>query len=154
MSKKENQFVYRPKIEKIEDLQEGDRFLIGEERWEIKGDHAQMTTDGYDLWGPYYTKFLIRAKVPVERDIPCPEGYELRVGDGEWVTPLGYMHWWGGELTEGCWVGYVSNPGTIYAVPLAKPYCAIDVGPDFQPGEKVRVLAEDEYNTPIQGRQA
>lgn len=160
MSNKENQFVYRPKIEKIEDLQSGDRFLVGEEKWDvfIQGPCHFANYFAIDKTGigtvedRKLARSLIRAKVPVERDIPCPEGYEIKkavmidtllgnelrwCGTGQWVT-----------LKARCTICT-----DIYAVPIAEPEpkvytvdCQWHEGPrwinvkgDFQPGDKVTV---------------
>jgi hypothetical protein len=114
-------------VKSIEDLQNGDRFLVGDERWRYDvgchtGIHLQTGIWTYDR---DVTVALIRANVPIERDIPYPEGgaekWELREGDYEWIKPQGTLCWmnssgWGKVkwLTS-------SESGCVYAIPKAKP---------------------------------
>ena len=98
---------YRPVIKSIDDLQEGDEFLVGESRWGWR-----MFSDSF------VARALILAKVPIERDIPCPEGYELKQGDGEWVVPSG-AKWWGSEHVwrDMALFGGVCMSTYVYAIP-------------------------------------
>jgi hypothetical protein len=160
-----NKFKYRPEVKSIEDLQPGDEFLVGEQKWYWDGQLLGINGSKNDVWGGGLTLDLIRANVPIERDIPYPEGgaekWELREGDGEWIKPKGVLFWDCGEWHE-------VNPGFpsyrnheyrefIYAIPKpqdkAKPapkeYTVGEsvagyngclwLGPDFKPGDRVTV---------------
>jgi hypothetical protein len=155
-----NRFKYRPEIKSIEDLQPGDEFLVGDERWEWCDVHMLITTPGACLIG--MARDLIRANVPIERDIPYPEGgaekWELREGDGKWIEHAGYKY-----LHSGSWFnaveGVVSATHLVYAIPKAKPQdkakpapkeytvvqewhsgpTMINTAYDFKPGDRVTV---------------
>jgi hypothetical protein len=124
----ENKFKYRPEIKSIEDLQPGDEFLVGDERWDVRthvcedgsGELFMIHNNGmlnYNLHRDF-----IRANVPIERDIPYPEGgaekWELREGDGGDDPSFFTLGWTGREWLNN--VG-VLHKGTIYAIPKAKP---------------------------------
>jgi hypothetical protein len=148
-------FKYRPTVESIDDLQPGDEFLVGDERWEWDSTTCLVAGGNPQMWhGPCIARNLIRANVPIERDIPYPEGgaekWELRYGDGDedfppcevWDTD----HWrqfGGGYL----WTGH------IYAISKAKPapkeYTVLngmaanciylDLDDEIQPGDHVTI---------------
>jgi hypothetical protein len=131
----EIKFKYRPEVKSIEDLQPGDEFLVGDERWRYTG------TEGTELvcndargfiggsLGNVAVNNLIRANVPIERDIPYPEGgaekWELREGDGgKWVT-VACQRW---SIHQHKWIQLkppmLSNTAyetIVYAIPRAKP---------------------------------
>jgi hypothetical protein len=103
----EIKFKYRPEVTSIEDLQEGDRFLVGDERWVVGSLKSKETKAMYVTVNGVangLARKLIRANVPIERDIPYPEGgaekWELREGDDETRTPKGTLHWWEGEWVD------------------------------------------------------
>jgi hypothetical protein len=103
-------FKYRPEVKSIEDLQPGDEFLVGDDRWAYdRGDWCMLCED------------FIRANVPIERDIPYPEGgaeeWELREGDGEPMSE-GSLVWSGHEWIR---AGFTMNGAHYYAIPKAKP---------------------------------
>jgi hypothetical protein len=114
---------YRPKIDSINDLQDGDEFLVGESRWVwlVALDGAAcFTGTGLTLEGDRcVAERFIRSKVPIERDIPCPEGYELKMGDGKWKIPEGAQIW-----CQGRWENWEPNAFAassnihIYAIPI------------------------------------
>jgi hypothetical protein len=162
----ENKFKYRPEVKSIEDLQPGDEFLVGDERWRYTGTEGTelVCNDARGFIGGSLGKVavnnLIRANVPIERDIPYPEGgaekWELREGDDETRTPKGTLHWWEGEWVDDAI--HVLARNHIYAIPKAKPQdkakpapkvytvanvepgnSYVSVGFDFQPGDKVTV---------------
>jgi hypothetical protein len=127
----ENKFKYRPEIKSIEDLQPGDEFLVGDERWDVRthvcedgsGELFMIHNNGmlnYNLHRDF-----IRANVPIERDIPYPEGgaekWELRDGDDEWRLPNPHRFWTGDDWVPGHCLGERSKIGCIYAIPKAKP---------------------------------
>jgi hypothetical protein len=124
----ENKFKYRPEIKSIEDLQPGDEFLVGDERWEVMDNRKDLrmpiTASDNKWWN--VTEDLIRANVPIERDIPYPEGgaekWELREGDDDWVKPQGTLCWMNSRSRRGDveWLAS-SQSGCIYAIPKAKP---------------------------------
>jgi hypothetical protein len=159
-----NKFKYRPGIKSIEDLQPGDEFLVGDERWEVDRD-KDVAVKVHGVTEFITAEAFLIANVPIERDIPYPEGgaekWELREGDGEWIKPKGVLFWDCGEWHE-------VNPGFpsyrnheyrefIYAIPKpqdkAKPapkeYTVGEsvagyngclwLGPDFKPGDRVTV---------------
>jgi hypothetical protein len=119
----ENKFKYRPEVKSIEDLQPGDEFLVGEQKWYWDGQLLGINGSKNDVWGGGLTLDLIRANVPIERDIPYPEGgaeqWELREGDGEWIERAGYKY-----LHHGSWFNAVEGVRTathlVYAIPKAK----------------------------------
>jgi hypothetical protein len=159
----EIKFKYRPEVTSIEDLQEGDRFLVGDERWVVGSLKSKETKAMYVTVNGVangLARKLIRANVPIERDIPYPEGgaekWELREGDDETRTPKGTLHWWEGEWVDDAI--HVLARNHIYAIPKAKPQdkakpapkvytvanvepgnSYVSVGFDFQPGDKVTV---------------
>jgi hypothetical protein len=122
----ENKFKYRPEVTSIEDLQENDYFLVGDSGWQVKRNAD--TGVCHTLGGEYVTESLIRANVPIERDIPYPEGgpekWELREGDYKTDRPDGTLAWrvrgenmhsWGKSITSKL-LGDI-----LYAIPKAKP---------------------------------
>jgi hypothetical protein len=119
----ENKFKYRPEVTSIEDLQENDYFLVGDSGWQVKRNAD--TGVCHTLGGEYVTESLIRANVPIERDIPYPEGgaekWELRDGDDEWRLPNPHRFWTGDDWVPGHCLGERSKIGCIYAIPKAKP---------------------------------
>jgi hypothetical protein len=139
---------YRPKINSTNDLQDGDEFLVGEERWKwdspVGSRGCFRETSLVPETDRYVAEDFIRAKVPVERDIPCPPGYELKMGDGRWIIPKGAMYWVIGRFhsDEGA-EGLTSIEKVIYAIPI-KPIIEF-VGElhkalqKFDPRTKVRV---------------
>jgi hypothetical protein len=159
-----NRFKYRPEIKSIEDLQPGDEFLVGDERWQWMGRGFGMD-DGCNFQEhdrTFLVGNLIRANVPIERDIPYPEGgaekWELREGDYT-VFGAGTLLW---NPETGEWETRPADAGTVqgwfYAIPKAKPQdkakpapkvytvanvepgnSYVSVGFDFQPGDKVTV---------------
>jgi hypothetical protein len=124
-----NRFKYRPEVKSIEDLQPGDEFLVGDERWRFSKqvrDPDDVSITGMFFHNHYVTQDLIRANVPIERDIPYPEGgaekWELREGDGKTPKPTGAMIWTGEEwLIAGGTLTWELALGYIYAIPKAKP---------------------------------
>jgi hypothetical protein len=122
----ENKFKYRPEVKSIEDLQPGDEFLVGEQKWYWDGQLLGINGSKNDVWGGGLTLDLIRANVPIERDIPYPEGgaeeWELRGGDDDWVKPQGTLCWMNSRSRRGDveWLAS-SQSGCIYAIPKAKP---------------------------------
>jgi hypothetical protein len=148
-SKQMSQFKYRPKINSINDLQDGDEFLVGESRWRWEGDQLSASDVIYKTsTTQLLARDFIQAKVPVERDIPCPEGYELKVGDGDWVIPKGAMYWAIGRFhsDEGA-DGLTSIEKVIYAIPIpiiefvGELHKALQ---KFDPRTKVRVTVLEE----------
>jgi hypothetical protein len=118
----ENKFKYRPEVKSIEDLQPGDEFLVGERgRWLV--DRNLNVCFGSSGPGYLDAERLIAHGVPIERDIPYPEGgaekWELREGDGEWIERAGYKY-----LHHGSWFNAVEGVRTathlVYAIPKAK----------------------------------
>ena len=151
-------FKYRPEIKGTEDLQPGDEFLVGDERWLFTGEteRANLTSvKGLYSHSYYLARDLIRANVPIERDIPYPEGgaerwelFERR--DGEPCPPSARMEFYDGKWIscEYCYLG-----SRLVAIPKAKPapkeytvegwnwkggYIHI-LGDDFKPGDRVTV---------------
>jgi hypothetical protein len=165
----ENKFKYRPEVKSIEDLQPGDEFLVGDERWKWDSTTCLVAGGNLQMWhGPCVARNLIRANVPIERDIPYPEGgaekWELRWGDEETVKPETALYWSDYELKwsrPGC--ERKLQEGILYAIPKAKPQdkakpapkeytvqfdghfpgvgdiCHVPVGEDFKPGDRVTV---------------
>jgi hypothetical protein len=158
----ENKFKYRPEIKSIEDLQPGDEFLVGDERWKATHYYAHHSTENAVWLDSELAKSFIRANVPIERDIPYPEGgaekWELREGDYT-VFGAGTLLW---NPETGEWETRPADAGTVqgwfYAIPKAKPQdkakpapkvytvanvepgnSYVSVGFDFQPGDKVTV---------------
>jgi hypothetical protein len=111
---------YRPKINSINDLQDGDEFLVGESRWvwedsRLKSGGTVFKQSTSEL----LARDLIQANVPIERDIPCPEGYELKVGDGEWKIPKGAQIWCQGRWENWHPNAYAASSNIhIYATPI------------------------------------
>jgi hypothetical protein len=150
-----NEFVYTPKIESIEDLQPGDRFLVGDSGFRVSGAFdlgVCLTGTGLtvDQDRRLMVQFLKR-NVPVERDIPCPEGYEMfRVDKTQYnESKPGCL-----LFNKGVWEPKIPEtdlvPGWVYAIPKQiedkqpKVYevslCnAVLLGNSFQPGDKVTV---------------
>jgi hypothetical protein len=120
----ENKFKYRPEIKSIEDLHPGDEFLVGDERWSWTDNRCLKANDVLQWWeGPQVAENLIRANVPIERDIPYPEGgaekwelFERR--DGEPCPPSARMEFYDGKWIscEYCYLG-----SRLVAIPKAKP---------------------------------
>jgi hypothetical protein len=156
----ENKFKYRPEIQSIDDLQPGDEFLVGDERWPYERHAEGCIVVGGVTWGSALTQDFIRANVPIERNIPYPEGgedkWELREGDPGKPRTEGSFVW--GVSTLDWQIPYkVEFAGFIYAIPKAKPapkeytvqfdghfpgvgdICHVPVGEDFKPGDRVTV---------------
>jgi hypothetical protein len=125
----EIKFKYRPEVTSIEDLQPGDEFLVGDERWKATHCYAHHSTENAVWLDSELAKSFIRANVPIERDIPYPEGgaekWELREGDGVtdpgrgakiWRTPAGK---WANRTCDD--YDTVLEKGCFYAIPKAKP---------------------------------
>jgi hypothetical protein len=138
----EIKFKYRPEIKSIEDLQPGDEFLVGDERWKVDNyggrrylfgvqESCRVVDQKTNLCSDaemIVAASLIRANVPIERDIPYPEGgaekWELREGDYKTDRPDGTLAWrvrgenmhsWGKSITSKL-LGDI-----LYAIPKAKP---------------------------------
>jgi hypothetical protein len=166
----ENKFKYRPEVKSIEDLQNGDRFLVGEDKWEWNGCHFGDNGCASYRGDRDLVQDLIRANVPIEREIPYPEGgaekWELREGDDEWRLPNPHRFWTGDVWVPGHCLGERSKIGCIYAIPKpqdkAKPapkeYTVGEsaagyngclwLGPDFKPGDLVTVQRVSEQGEP------
>ena len=123
----ENKFKYRPTVKSIEDLQPGDEFLVGEkgERWEVMDNRKDLRMPVAHCDNKWWdvTEDFIRANVPIERDIPYPEGgaerwelFERR--DGEPCPPSARMEFYDGKWIscEYCYLG-----SRLVAIPKAKP---------------------------------
>jgi hypothetical protein len=125
-------FKYRPEVKSIEDLQPGDEFLVGDEWWRYDvgchtGIHLQTGIWTYDR---DVTVALIRANVPIERDIPYPDGgaekWELREGDpcdrSVRFEDKRTLFWLDGEWINAneTWRAPLTVYG-VYAIPKAKP---------------------------------
>jgi hypothetical protein len=168
----ENKFKYRPEIKSIEDLRPGDEFLVGDERWRFSKqvrDPDDVSITGMFFHNHYVTQDLIRANVPIERDIPYPEGgaekWELVDGNEPRFITYGCLCW-----DEGEWVPVVSSVlgrvcalGFITAIPkwtkpAPKEYTVGEsvagyngclwLGPDFKPGDRVTVQRVSEQGEP------
>jgi hypothetical protein len=167
----ENKFKYRPEIKSIEDLQPGDEFLVGDQRWKWSGYFMDLGTRGSQ--DCRVAEELIRANVPIERDIPYPEGgaeqWELREGDGgKWVT--GACQRW--SIHQHKWIqlkppmSNTAHETVVYAIPKAKPQdkakpapkeytvmhssqdCGVIWVEDFKPGDRVTVQRVSEQGEP------
>ena len=154
----ENKFKYRPTVKSIEDLQPGDEFLVGDGRWMFTGEteRANLTSvKGLYSHSYYLARDLIRANVPIERDIPYPEGgaekWELREGAAGEVSAPGQLYFSKHALKwEECY-GCLESSDYIHAIPKAKPapkeytvgsglwYGFVNIGDDFNPGDRVTV---------------
>jgi hypothetical protein len=171
----ENKFKYRPEIKSIEDLRPGDEFLVGDERWRFSKqvrDPDDVSITGMFFHNHYVTQDLIRANVPIERDIPYPEGgaegWELVDGNEPRFITYGCLCW-----DEGEWVPVVSSVlgrvcalGFITAIPkwtkpAPKEYTVrnndwVDLGDDptdsngnrLEPGDRVTVQRVSEQGEP------
>jgi hypothetical protein len=135
----EIKFKYRPEMKSIEDLHPGDEFLVGDERWKVDNyggrrylfgvqESCRVVDQKTNLCSDaemIVAASLIRANVPIERDIPYPEGgaekWELRDGDDEWRLPNPHRFWTGDDWVPGHCLGERSKIGCIYAIPKAKP---------------------------------
>jgi hypothetical protein len=123
----ENKFKYRPEVKSIEDLQPGDEFLVGDERWEW---HGHIRSHGVVVTADQVTtKFLLKANVPIERDIPYPEGgaemFRMVDGDEAHIIKPGTLGW---NEDRAEWVevqaafhNEVLCLGGVLAIPKAKP---------------------------------
>jgi hypothetical protein len=127
----ENKFKYRPEVKSIEDLQPGDEFLVGDERWKWDSTTCLVAGGNLQMWhGPCVARNLIRANVPIERDIPYPEGgaekWELREGDpynrSFLLKDKRTLFWLDGEWINAHETWRAPSPvNGIYAIPKAKP---------------------------------
>jgi hypothetical protein len=111
---------YRPKINSINDLQDGDEFLVGESRWKWENGCLKSGSISYkDSTSELIISDIIQAKVPIERDIPCPPGYELKMGDGRWIIPKGAQIWCQGRWENWHPNAYAASSNIhIYATPI------------------------------------
>jgi hypothetical protein len=111
---------YRPKIESINDLQDGDEFLVGESRWVWEDSFLKSGSTVFkQSTSEPLARDLIQAEVPIESDIPCPPGYELRMGDDMWIVPEGAKLWGFTHRFKDCRVtGHLSCAQDIYAIPI------------------------------------
>jgi hypothetical protein len=121
----EIKFKYRPEIKSIEDLHPGDEFLVGDERWKVR--KSDLSGVCFALTSTNTTAALIRASVPIERDIPYPEGgaEKWRIAtedDRKGPKPVDALMF---DEYNGVWHPiWVRNDwfkNTIYAIPKAKP---------------------------------
>jgi hypothetical protein len=120
------QFKYRPEVKSIEDLQPGDEFLVGDGRWPwctwLRDSGITLMSDNEAL-----VEKLIRANVPIERDIPYPEGgaekWELRESIPSQCVDEGALAWNGKAWVPAYVVLYDLDfyKGFIQAIPKAKP---------------------------------
>jgi hypothetical protein len=131
----ENKFKYRPEIKSIEDLQPGDEFLVGDGRIrfidECYAMHGESALVGVFMHNVTLAHEFIRANVPIERNIPYPEGgaekWELReiyVPSFDWgrLEDKRTLFWCRNEWISAheTWRAPLPVNG-IYAIPKAKP---------------------------------
>lgn len=115
-------------VSKIEDLQDGDIFVVGNEEWRIQGGELITPRWNWLRDGSFATD-LIHALGKVKREIPDPEppeGYRIATEE-DWKGPKirGYALWHNGRWMicpdAAFWPAEPWFPDCLYAVPLPTP---------------------------------